>query len=93
MPITKQNLLAHEWIGLNVTVDGSPDPSLRNLSGQVRDETKNTLLIETQTGRVQVAKSHTKLTAVLPTGEMVSVEGDLLRHRPEDRIKKRLDRW
>ena len=91
--MTKQNLLAHEWIGLKVTVEGSPDPSLRKLSGQVRDETKNTLLIETEAGRVQVAKTQTKLTTVLPTGETVSVDGDLLRHRPEDRIKKRLNKW
>lgn len=93
MPISKENLLAHEWIGLQVTIDRSPDPSQRAISGRVLDETKNTLTIQTPTRRLVVPKSDTKLTATLPTGESLSVDGDLLRLRPEDRIKKRLNKW
>jgi ribonuclease P protein subunit POP4 len=93
MPVTKQNLLAHEWIGLHVTVDDSPDPSLRTVSGLVRDESKNTLVIESRGRRLTIPKSHTKLTVGLPNGEMLRVDGHLLRLRPEDRIKKRLNKW
>jgi ribonuclease P protein subunit POP4 len=93
VPVTKQNLLAHEWIGLHVTIDDSRDPSLRRVSGLVRDETKNTLIIETRGSKITVPKMHTALTANLPSGERLRVEGDLLRFRPEDRIKKRLNKW
>jgi ribonuclease P protein subunit POP4 len=93
MPVTKQNLLAHEWIGLHVTVDESPDPGLRSVTGLVRDETKNTLMIESRGTRVIVPKLHTALTTTLPSGERLRVQGDLLRLRPEDRIKKRLNKW
>jgi ribonuclease P protein subunit POP4 len=92
MPVTKQNLLAHEWIGLHVTVDDCPDPGLRTVSGPVRDETKNTLLIESRGTRLMVPKLHTRLTASLPNGERLQVDGGLLRFRPEDRIKKRLNK-
>ena len=93
MPISRENLLAHEWIGLQVTIDDCPDPSLRDISGRVLDETKNTLTIQTLKRRIVVPKSDTKLKATLPTGESVSIDGDLLRIRPEDRIKKRLNKW
>ena len=93
MPVTRDNLLAHEWIGLHVTVDSCPDPSLRNLSGLVRDETRNTLVIESQGSRKVVPKLHAKLTATLPTGETSNVDGGSVRHRPEDRIKKGLKKW
>src|SRR5881628_3067966 len=48
MPITSRNILAHEWIGLEITIKQSPDPKLNGLSGLVRDETRNTLVVETQ---------------------------------------------
>ena len=93
MPITPQNILAHEWIGLQVTVNASPDPGLMGLLGIVRDETRNTLLIEARNRLVRVPKANAQFTATLPTGEIVPVEGPLLRHRPEDRVKKGLAKW
>lgn len=93
MPITPQNLLAHEWIGLAVSVNASLDPGLTGLVGVVMDETKNTLLIEARNRLVSVPKSNSKFVTALPTGESVSVDGRLLRHRPEDRVKKGLTKW
>jgi len=93
MPITSRNILAHEWIGLEITIKQSPDPKLNGLSGLVRDETRNTLVVETQ-GRIRrIAKPNTVFIAKLPTGETMTVEGSILKHRPEDRIKKGLSRW
>jgi len=86
-------LLAHEWIGLKVFVRFSPDPSLTGILGVVRDETRNTLLIEARNRLVSVPKSKAQFDATLPTDEMVQVEGTLLRHRPEDRVKKGLAKW
>ncbi len=93
MPITPQNLLAHEWIGLKVSVKVSPDPGVKGLIGIVRNETRNTLLIEARNRLVSVPKPNAQFVATLPTGETVSVDGRLLRHRPEDRVKKGLAKW
>ena len=93
MPITAQNILAHEWIGLQVTVQNSPDVGLLGLIGVVRDETRNTLLLEARNRLVRVPKSNTLFIATLPTREKVPVEGPLLKHRPEDRVKKGLTKW
>lgn len=93
MPITPQNILAHEWVGLQITVKASPDPGLTSLTGIVRDETRNTLLIEARNHMVTVAKLNAQFIATLPTGEAILVEGPLLKHRPEDRVKKGLARW
>jgi ribonuclease P protein subunit POP4 len=93
MPITPQNILAHEWIGLQVTVNASPDPGLKGVTGIVRDETRNTLVIEARDHLVRVPKANSRFIASLPTGEEVPVEGPLLKHRPEDRVKKGLTKW
>jgi len=93
MPINPQNILAHEWIGLQVTVQASPDPGLTGLIGIVRDETRNTLLIEARNRLVRVPKSNALFIATLPTREVVPVEGPLLKRRPEDRVKKGLAKW
>jgi len=93
MPINPQNILAHEWICLQVTVQASPDPGLTGLNGIVRDETRSTLLIEARNRLVRVPKSNALFIVTLPTGEVVPVEGPLLKHRPEDRVKKGLSKW
>ena len=93
MPIASQNILAHEWIGLRITVKASPDSGLVGLFGIVRDETKNTLVIEARNRLVSVPKANAQFVASLPTGETVPVEGQHLRHRPEDRVKKGLTKW
>jgi len=93
MPVTPQNILAHEWIGLQVTIKASRDPGLSGLGGIVRDETRNTLLIEARNHLVTVAKLNTQFIATLPTGEAIPVEGPLLKHRPEDRVKKGFAKW
>ena len=93
MSITPKNLLAHEWIGLQVSVKFSTDPSATGLVGIVRDETRNTLILEARKRLVSVPKFSAQFIATLPTGETVSVDGRLLRHRPEDRVKKGLTKW
>ena len=93
MPITAQNILAHEWIGLQVAVKSSPDPGLSGLVGIVRDETRNALLIEARNRLLMVPKLKTRFIATLPTGEAVLVDSPLLRHRSEDRVKKGFAKW
>jgi ribonuclease P protein subunit POP4 len=93
MPITPKNILAHEWIGLNVSIKESSDPTTREISGVVRNESRNTITIENADGTLLIAKSHTMFSAKLPSGEILTVNGNQLRHRPEDRVKKGLTKW
>lgn len=93
MAITTQNILAHEWIGLNVTVKQSPDPTITGTAGIVKDETRNTFSIVHERKTLKVAKANTVFIASLPNGENVTVDGNKLRYRPEDRVKKGLTRW
>ena len=92
MPLTMQNILSHEWIGLQVTVAENADPRTRGLTGRVVDETRNMLAIETDRGILRIAKNHSIFRANLPTGETL-IDGNELRYRPEDRIKKGLNKW
>ena len=58
------------------------------LQGVLVDETLNTLVLRAEDGRTRrVAKAHTVFA--LATGQgRVSIPGDRIRFRPEDRIKK-----
>jgi len=96
--ITPENVVRHELIGLRVRVAESTDPMLRGLNGTVVDETHNMLVIETKrAGKPAVEKRLSKQNSVfifaLPNKVKVKVDGRLLVGRPEDRVKKRFDRW
>ena len=80
-------ILAHEWIGLEVEVVESPNPSEVGIKGVVVDETMNTLKIRTEKGLKIVAKRG-RTFRVRFAGRVLRVKGDLIAFRPEDRIKK-----
>lgn len=93
MPITALNLVRHELIGLEVKVVKSTDPTQRNLSGAVVDETYNTLTVESNGKEKRVVKSNCVFVFTLPSGTKVEVDGNVIVSRPEDRIKKKLPKW
>ena len=93
MMITVQNLLAHEWIGLQVTIKESSDPRLAEVAGSVRNETRNTLTIDNQGRNLIVAKTHSTFVVTLPNGEETTVDGARMMYRPEDRVKRGLTGW
>ncbi len=80
-------ILAHEWIGLEVEVVESPNPSEVGIKGVVVDETMNTLKIRTEKGLKIVAKRG-RTFRVRFAGKVLRVRGDLIAFRPEDRIKR-----
>ncbi len=88
MPVSKQNLLRHELIGLSVEVVGSSDQNLVGKKGTVVDETQNTVAIEEDGEVKSLQKSAVVLRVTLPDGEEVQIDGKKLVARPEDRIKK-----
>lgn len=98
MQITPENILRHELIGLRVRVAESTDSMLRGLSGTVVDESYNMLVIETKkikklAAEKRLSKQNSVFIFALPNRVKVKVEGRLLVGRPEDRIKKKFDRW
>ncbi|MCX6821338.1 MAG: ribonuclease P protein component 1 [Candidatus Aenigmarchaeota archaeon] len=93
MPITPQNLVRHELIGLDVEIKESSNPSQIGLKGKVIWETYSTLQIETSKGEKIIPKDITIFIFTLPNGTKVQVDGKVLIGRPEDRIKKKLPRW
>ena len=87
-----ENLARHELIGLSVLVVGSTDRGLVGISGRIVDETRNTLLVETERGTKRIPKLNTSLTFTLPDGQRARVSGSILISRPENRINKKMQR-
>ena len=94
MPITPQNLIRHELIGLKVRIVKSTDPTQKGISGIVMDETYNTLKVEMKNSEEKtVIKENCIFVFTLPDKTKVQVDGKLLISRPEDRIKKNFPKW
>ncbi|MEM2934483.1 MAG: ribonuclease P protein component 1 [Methanocellales archaeon] len=89
MPITPENLIHHELIGLKIEVLESSNPSLKGLKGRVIYETKKTLVIENGRTR-RIPKQNTIFIFQLPNQQKVKVDGNLLLASPEDRIGRRI---
>jgi ribonuclease P protein subunit POP4 len=81
-----------EFIGLDAKVVRSTNPSYVGISGQVVDETRNTLVIRHKNGDKVIIKESAVFHFTLPNGTIVEVEGNAILGRPEDRVKKRLKR-
>jgi ribonuclease P protein subunit POP4 len=88
MKLRPGNLLQHELIGLQITVDESTNGTLVGLRGTVVNETRNMLVIETAQ-RVEKSVSKASNWFIVTLDDRVRVKGDRLVARPEDRIKKR----
>ena len=80
------NLRKHELIGLRVEVVRATDAGLRGLQGVVVDETKNMLVVEAGGKEKRIPKQGNRFRFEVPG--RTEVEGDEIRFRPEDRIKK-----
>ena len=72
----------------NLTVVDSLDPTLVGLTGTVLEETRRTIRVLTDSGRVRLAKN--VITFRIDSGELI--EGSSVTQRPEDRINRRYRR-
>ncbi|HLE46940.1 MAG TPA: ribonuclease P protein subunit, partial [Candidatus Thermoplasmatota archaeon] len=80
--------LRGEFLGKPAEILDAPDPTLVGKSGTIVDESLNTLVLKTADRRtLRVAKAHTVFAIDMGNGR-VTVRGDRIRFRPEDRIKK-----
>ena len=92
MRIAPENIVRHELAGLTTHIIESKDPNLVCRSGVILGESKEMIRLDTKNGMVSVPKSICFFDITLPNGTIVRVDGNVLRGRPEDRMKKRLNR-
>ena len=96
--VTEKNVIQHEFIGLHASIIETGCETLKNISGQIIDETMNTFKLEYRhDGKLNiiiVPKHGTTFRFTLPRFEnqplpmTVDINGTILTKRPEDRIKK-----
>ena len=92
MRITPQNIVKHELVGLSTHVVESKDPNHVCRKGVILGESKEMIQIGTEEGAIAVPKGICVFDMTLPDITVVRIDGGLLRGRPEDRMKKRLNR-
>lgn len=80
MPRTPENIQRHELIGLQAEVKSSPDKTQEEISGEVLDETQNTLNIDGK----KVPKQG-RVFLIRLENDQVEVKGEDILERPEDR--------
>jgi ribonuclease P protein subunit POP4 len=91
--ITSKNIFYHELIGIYSKVFKSSNKFLIGISGNIIDETKNTVSIETDNGVKIIPKDTSVFFFFFANEEWVEIEGKILVKRPEDRIKKKYKKY
>jgi ribonuclease P protein subunit POP4 len=86
--IKADTLLSHEFIGLRVHILDDTSATLRNVSGNIINETKNTISIRTSRGTKMITKKNaTSIKFSIDSGACF-INGSSLIGRPEDRISR-----
>jgi ribonuclease P protein subunit POP4 len=84
--ITPRNVIRHELIGLDVLVVGASNPASIGITGQIVDETRNMLIVNTRIGIKKIQKDTGVFRITLPDGIVVDVRGSALVMAPEKRV-------
>ena len=94
MSVTPETLVRHELVGLDVAVTSATNSDLVGIEGTVVTETTQTLGIESD-GRVRhVPKDSATFEWSLPSGEVVTTDGEELAARPARRTEQTGDsKW
>ena len=71
------------WLSRNLEVTNSTDPNLVGISGMVMDETRRTILVNTGSKEVTLAKDTIRFTI-----DDEEIDGSLVGQRPEEGIGK-----
>lgn len=83
-----ENVLVHEIIGLGARIVESTDPTLNGMSGLIVFETRNTILIRTDSAVKQIAKKAAKKIEINTQSGVCFISGSSLIGRPEDRTSR-----
>ncbi|MDE1768055.1 MAG: ribonuclease P protein subunit [Candidatus Micrarchaeota archaeon] len=87
MNYTNRNIVINELIGLKARVMSSIDKKQRNISGIVIDETKNTIVLDTQSGMKSIIKK-ISVFKFYTGSDSFTVRGEEINFRPHERIEK-----
>jgi len=83
----RNNIIQHEFIGIDIVILDSPCKEQIGVQGSVVDETKNILVIETKEKKMKIPKSNT-IFRFRVNDENVIVPGNMINVRSEDRTKR-----
>jgi len=80
------SIVQQDWIGKEVRVISARNKAYLGIVGQVIDETKHLLVIETLNKIVRVSKTGC-VFQISVNGRKFNVKGDILEISPEERLK------
>ena len=83
--ITKDNILQHEFIGLETRISQSSNEKLVGLNGTIVNETKSMFELETKEGIKLIPKSINTWNFNV-NNEETSIDGNKIQKRPFDRV-------
>ncbi|NIM25195.1 MAG: ribonuclease P protein subunit [Nitrososphaeria archaeon] len=83
--ITADNILQHEFIGLQTEIIHSTNPQLVGLNGTITNETKSMIQLETKKGIKLIPKSINTWKFNL-NNQNIDVDGTKIHKRPFDRL-------
>jgi len=83
--ITLENILQHEFIGLNTQIAESNNSQIIGLNGTIINETKSMFALKTTRGVKLIPKSNSIWKFNL-TNETILVDGSKIQKRPFDRL-------
>ncbi len=88
--ITAENIIRHEFIGLDVSIVRSTNPQIVGLNGKIVDETRSMFTVDTKNGLKSVAKSTCDWKFDIhgdgKGNDTVIINGSKIIKRPYDRI-------
>jgi len=87
--ITPQNILLHEFVGLETKIIESTNLQIIGLNGKIIEDTKSMFSIETTDGTKKIPKRHSKWRFSLQDSH-VDLEGEKISKRPQDRLRGKL---
>ena len=82
------NILRHELVGLDCAVASAKNRNHVGIEGKIVDETLKTIVI----GGKKVPKKDS-IFRVKIGAKRIAIDGNYLVARPEDRIKKKINKW
>ena len=84
--ITSQNILSHEFVGLETKIIESTNPQIIGLNGKIIEDTKSVFSIETIKGVKKIPKRDSKWRFFLQNSH-IDLDGGKISKRPEDRVR------
>ena len=87
------SIIQHEFVGKEVKIFRSSNPSHLGLKGRIIDETRNTFGIIDREKEKTIPKKTSIFHFRMDDGTTIEIDGKILIGRPEERLKKKRKRW